>query len=56
VVDPIVALDPDFVLHTGDLVAHGHSADEWETFFEIERELMAHVPLFPTLGNHEGNS
>jgi hypothetical protein len=40
VVDPIVALHPDFVLHTGDLVAHGHSAGEWEAFFEIERALV----------------
>jgi predicted phosphodiesterase len=56
VADQIVALDPDFLLHTGDLVAHGHSAGEWESFFEIEQELMAHAPLFPVLGNHEGNS
>jgi predicted phosphodiesterase len=56
VADQIVALDPDFLLHTGDLVAHGHSAGEWGSFFEIEQELMAHAPLFPVLGNHEGNS
>ncbi len=55
VVERIVAVEPDFVLHTGDLVAHGNADHEWETFFEIERELMAHVPLFPALGNHEGN-
>jgi len=55
VVERVVALRPAFALHTGDLVAHGHSAHEWETFFEIERELMAGVPLFPVLGNHEGN-
>jgi len=55
VVERIIAQEPDFVLHTGDLVAHGHSAHEWETFFEIERELMARAPLFPALGNHEEN-
>ena len=37
VVDQIVALDPDFLLHTGDLVAHGHSAGEWETFSRSSR-------------------
>lgn len=55
VADRIVALEPDFVLHTGDLVALGSVFPQWETFFEIERELMAHIPLFPTLGNHERN-
>jgi len=55
VVDSIVALEPDLVLHTGDLVANGRIASLWETFFEVERELMARVPLFPALGNHEAN-
>jgi predicted phosphodiesterase len=55
VVDRIVEQAPDFTLHTGDLVEYGSVAREWETFFEIERELMARVPLFPVLGNHEGN-
>ena len=55
VVDRIVALEPDFVLHTGDLVTHGYSTGDWETFFEIERELMARAPLYPALGNHEVN-
>jgi hypothetical protein len=55
VVDRVVALEPDFVLHTGDLVALGSGYRYWETFFEIERELMARIPLFPTLGNHECN-
>ncbi len=52
----IATLAPDFVLHTGDLVEFGNDAHEWETFFEIEQELMAHTPFFPALGNHEGNS
>jgi len=56
VVERIAAVSPDFVLHTGDLVAHGNASHEWETFFEIERELMARAPLFPALGNHEGNN
>jgi len=56
VVERIVAQEPDFVLHTGDLVADGLDAGQWDTFFEIERELIAHVPLFPALGNHEGNA
>ena len=56
VVERIRALAPDFVLHTGDLVADGHQAGEWGIFFEIERELLARVPLFTVLGNHEHDS
>ncbi|MBE9471764.1 MAG: metallophosphoesterase family protein [Chloroflexi bacterium] len=55
VVDSIVAITPDFVLHTGDLVYLGNMLPYWETFFEIEGELMASTPLFPALGNHEAN-
>jgi predicted phosphodiesterase len=56
VVEGIVAQKPDFVIHTGDLVESGDVASQWDTFFEIERELMARAPLFPALGNHEVNS
>ncbi|MEA1978265.1 MAG: metallophosphoesterase family protein [Chloroflexota bacterium] len=55
VVDSIVAIEPDFVLHTGDLVYMGNMFSYWETFFEIEKELMARAPIFPALGNHEIN-
>ena len=56
VVERIGAQQPDFVLHTGDLVTHGESLPEWENFFAIERDLMARAPLFPMPGNHELNS
>jgi predicted phosphodiesterase len=55
VAEGIVAAAPDFVLHTGDLVESGSFPDHWETFFQIEQELMACTPLFPALGNHEEN-
>lgn len=55
VVKGIMAAAPDFVLHMGDLVESGSLPDQWETFFEVEQELMARTPLFPALGNHEEN-
>lgn len=55
IVDRIVELEPDFALHTGDLVYKGNEFPNWEVFFEIEKELMSYVPLFPALGNHEEN-
>ena len=54
-VNRIVPLQPDLVLHTGDLVDLGSALPYWDSFFEVERELMAGIPLFPTLGNHERN-
>jgi acid phosphatase type 7 len=47
---------PDLLVHTGDLTDHGLQGDEWDTFFRIERDLLAKVPIYPTLGNHEDNS
>ncbi len=56
VADAMLAVLPDFALHTGDLVAYGSQASEWDRFFEIERGLLSSVPLFPSPGNHEQNA
>lgn len=56
VVERIAAYAPDFVLHTGDLVADGTDERQWDLFFAIERDLLAHAPFFPVLGNHERNA
>jgi 3',5'-cyclic AMP phosphodiesterase CpdA len=47
---------PDFVLHTGDLVADGNDSSLWPVFFDIERDLLRQTAFFPSLGNHERNS
>jgi len=46
---------PDFVLHTGDLVASGSDTSLWPIFFDIEREMLRRTVFFPVLGNHERN-
>lgn len=46
---------PDFVLHTGDLVANGADDSLWRVFFDTERELLRKTAFFPSLGNHERN-
>jgi len=53
IVERIISREPDFMLHVGDLVAAGNNASQWSTFFAIERDLLDHVPFFPTVGNHE---
>ncbi|MFH2007608.1 MAG: metallophosphoesterase [bacterium] len=55
VVDRIVAEAPAFLVHTGDLVGDGELDTQWTTFFDVEAALLLDVPLYPTLGNHEGN-
>ena len=47
---------PDFILHTGDLVADGNDPALWPIFFDAERELLRKAAFFPSLGNHEQNA
>jgi predicted phosphodiesterase len=45
--------NPDFVMHTGDLVENGSDPSLWPIFFDAERELLRKAAIFPALGNHE---
>lgn len=47
--------DPDFVIHTGDLVADGTDTALWPNFFRIEAPLLSKTAFYPSLGNHEKN-
>lgn len=53
VVNAILQYNPAFVIHTGDLVADGKNISQWNTFFNIEKELMANSPFISAVGNHE---
>ena len=44
---------PDLILYTGDIVPDGSDDAGWARFFADEQALLADVPLYPTLGNHE---
>lgn len=44
---------PDFVLHTGDMVEVGDCTTCWNEFFSIEAPLLRSAVFYPTLGNHE---
>lgn len=56
VIAAMVKTNPEFVLHTGDLVANGLETAQWPTFFDIEHDLLRKAAFFPVLGNHERNS
>jgi predicted phosphodiesterase len=48
---------PQFVVHCGDIVEVGAEKDRWvDEFFGPARGLLARVPLFAVLGNHEADS
>lgn len=51
------ALRPNFLLHCGDVVDDGFAKNQWlKDLFEPCSKLMAHVPTFPVIGNHERDS
>jgi hypothetical protein len=48
---------PDFLLHCGDVVDNGFAKHQWvKDLFEPCSRLMAHIPTFPVIGNHEKDS
>lgn len=57
IVAQMLAAQPDLVLHSGDLVTDGTQYDQWKPqFFDPLAPLIRHIPLYPSLGNHEKNS
>lgn len=43
----------DFVIVTGDLVLRGSDEADWQRFFEVARPLLARIPYYPVVGNHD---
>jgi hypothetical protein len=54
-VQRMAADPPALAFHTGDLVGVGARDGEWDNFFQVAAPLLAHTPLYPALGNHEGS-
>ena len=53
----MLKLEPDLILHTGDIVAHGKTYKQWQPqhFWPVQI-ISDKVPIFVTLGNHERNA
>ncbi len=48
---------PDFFVIVGDLVGTGANKTHWKDhFFGSMRPLFSRIPLFPVIGNHEGDA
>ena len=57
IVREIVAEHPDLLLHTGDLALRPgkREGDVERDFFRVEGPLLRSIPIYPVLGNHDGN-
>jgi len=53
IVRSMVPVATDFLVNTGDFVADGASAPQWQSFFDIEAPLLRERCLFSCVGNHE---
>jgi len=51
----IRAIHPPFFVVVGDLVHDGADVNDWYSFSNTERALMAESTIYPALGNHEKN-
>jgi len=50
-------INPDLILHTGDLVSNGTKNQQWaDLFFEPLNNVIDHIPILTCLGNHERNA
>ncbi len=56
VVSAIFRTPRQFILHTGDIVSNGKNIQDWHKFFGVAGILLARVPMYTVLGNHERNS
>ena len=52
----ILSLEPDAVLHTGDLMDHGYDDGAYEWFEGCYQDMLGALPFFPTPGNHDMGS
>ena len=57
IIKEIIGESPDLLLHTGDLsLRPGKREGNVEReFFRVEGPLLRSVPIYPVLGNHDGN-
>ena len=49
----VLVEDPDAVLASGDLVLRGSDDADWQQFFAVTAPLLATIPYYPAIGNHD---
>ena len=57
VADAILEEKPDLIVFSGDMVSYGLNDWQWdEQFFAPAKKLLATIPFYPIIGNHEHNA
>lgn len=53
----LYGLRPNMIIHCGDVVDDGFAKNQWlKDLFEPMSKLLAHVPMYPVIGNHENDT
>ncbi|MGN6104842.1 MAG: metallophosphoesterase [Kofleriaceae bacterium] len=52
-VDHMLAEPLDAIAVTGDMVLRGSDEADWQRFFAVTAELLAQLPYYPAIGNHD---
>lgn len=52
----VMPMDPDFLLHLGDIEYYDSGFDTWQLWFDVMRPALAHGAIFPAIGNHESET
>lgn len=56
VADQVNALNPELIISMGDLVENGGTFQQWgDYYFSVAGDVINHIPLISTLGDHEGD-
>jgi len=53
IIEAVARENIEFFAHTGDMVDRGGVKSQWDLFFQIERPLLRHAPILPSIGNHD---
>lgn len=53
IVRQLTGTPADFLVNTGDIVADGGRAADWQSFFQVEGPLLKDRAFFLSIGNHE---
>jgi calcineurin-like phosphoesterase family protein len=53
IVKSVLTEAPDLVITTGDMVLRGSDEADWQRYFAVSAPLLARVPVYPVIGNHD---
>jgi hypothetical protein len=50
------SVEPDFIIHSGDLIDSGYSQKQWNFWFDRTTSVFPELVFMPSIGNHESNA